>query len=83
MAPVVWEDNLPQIVIETVAYGVPVPASDFGGASELCSSDAFKFKGGDEERFFEKIDYLRINEVVEDEREFAVDWLKTALKLKK
>ncbi len=36
-----------------------------------------------DERFFEKIDYLRINEVVEDEREFAVDWLKTALKLKK
>lgn len=54
VVPVVWEDNLPQIAIESVTYGVPVPASDFGGASELCSSDAVKFKCGDEERFFEK-----------------------------
>lgn len=53
--PVLWEDNLPQISIESVAFGVPVLASSFGGASELCSDPAFSFKGGDTKDFLDKI----------------------------
>lgn len=51
VVPVLWEDNLPQVAIEMVANGVPILCSDFGGASELCSSDLFKFKGGNEDDF--------------------------------
>lgn len=56
--PVLWEDNLPQIAIEMVAMGVPVLCSSFGGASELCSSDLFKFKGGDVADFTDHLVYL-------------------------
>ena len=56
--PVLWEDNLPQIAIESVAYGVPVLASDAGGASELCTNDLFKFKHGDEVDFLQKLKYF-------------------------
>ena len=51
IVPVIWEDNLPQVAIEMVACGVPILCSDLGGASELCSSSLFKFKGGDEKDF--------------------------------
>ncbi|MCQ2795367.1 MAG: glycosyltransferase [Bacilli bacterium] len=56
--PVMWEDNLPQIAVESIAYGVPVLSSSFGGASELCSSPLFKFKGGDETDFLSKLKHL-------------------------
>lgn len=46
LVPVLWEDNLPQIAIESAAYGVPVLASTAGGASELCGSELFKFECG-------------------------------------
>ena len=39
-----------------VACGVPILCSDFGGASELCSSELFKFKGGNENNFVEKLE---------------------------
>ena len=55
IVPVLWEDNLPQVAIEMVASGVPILCSDFGGASELCSSDLFKFHGGDEKDFTDKL----------------------------
>lgn len=55
IVPVLWEDNLPQVAIEMVALGVPVLCSDFGGASELSKSELFKFKGGCEEDFIEKL----------------------------
>ena len=55
LVPVLWEDNLPQIAIEMVAYGVPVLASSAGGASELCSSDLFKFEAGNSEEFLSKL----------------------------
>lgn len=58
IVPVVWEDNLPQIAIESVAYGVPVLASDFGGASELCTSPLFKFKGGNQKDFLTKLKHF-------------------------
>ncbi len=59
--PVLWEDNLPQIAIEMVAMGVPVLCSSFGGASELCKGDLFKFKGGDIKDFKEKLLYFLNN----------------------
>ena len=46
IVPVLWEDNLPQIAIESVAYGVPVLASTAGGAKELCDSELFRFECG-------------------------------------
>ena len=61
IVPVLWEDNLPQVAIEMVACGVPILCSDFGGASELCKSDLFKFRGGDEDDFTEKLVKLAKN----------------------
>lgn len=61
VVPVLWEDNLPQIAIEMVAMGVPVLCSSFGGASELCKDELFKFKGGDKEDFRNKILYFLNN----------------------
>lgn len=58
VVPVLWEDNLPQVAIEMVACGVPILCSDFGGASELCSSELFKFKGGNEKDFTDKLQNL-------------------------
>ena len=55
IVPVVWEDNLPQVAIEFAAYGVPVLASDLGGAHELSKSDKFIFKGGDIDDFTAKL----------------------------
>lgn len=53
--PVVWEDNLPQVAIEVTSFGVPILASDLGGASELCDNTDFKFKGGDVKDFQKKL----------------------------
>ena len=58
LVPVVWEDNLPQIAIESVAYGVPVLSSSAGGASELCEDDQFSFKAGDVEDFLNHIKFF-------------------------
>lgn len=55
IVPVLWEDNLPQIAIESVAFGVPVLASSAGGPSELCSSDLFKFECGNSKDLCAKI----------------------------
>lgn len=55
IVPVLWEDNLPQVSIEMVACGVPILCSSFGGASELCESELFKFKGADDEEFRQKL----------------------------
>ena len=55
LVPVLWEDNLPQIAIESVAYGVPVLASTAGGAKELCDSDLFRFECADSDDMLAKI----------------------------
>jgi len=55
IVPVLWEDNLPQIAIESVAYGVPVLASSAGGASELTNSELFRFEAGNAEDLRAKI----------------------------
>lgn len=46
IVPVLWEDNLPQVAIEFKAMGIPVLASNRGGASELSESLHFIFKSG-------------------------------------
>jgi hypothetical protein len=43
IVPVLWEDNLPQVAFEFKGLGIPVLASEYGGASELSKSDHFKF----------------------------------------
>lgn len=53
--PVLWEDNLPQIAIEMVAFGVPVLSSNAGGASELTCSDRFKFESGNTKDLLDKL----------------------------
>ena len=58
IVPVLWEDNLPQIAIESVAYGVPVLASSCGGASELTDSPLFKFEGGNADDLLGKLRYF-------------------------
>jgi glycosyltransferase involved in cell wall biosynthesis len=58
IVPVLWEDNLPQVAIEMVALGVPILCSDLGGASELCDSELFRFRGGDESDFLNHLKQL-------------------------
>lgn len=55
IVPVIWEDNLPQVAIEMVACGVPILCSSFGGASELCKSEMFKYKGGEQLDFLDHL----------------------------
>lgn len=55
LVPVLWEDNLPQIAIESVAYGVPVLTSSSGGAKELCDSPLFRFECGNSKDMLKKI----------------------------
>lgn len=69
LVPVLWEDNLPQIAIESVAYGVPVLASSAGGASELCSSDLFRFTAGSGEEMNSKIMHF-----VDDPKDLEEYW---------
>ena len=50
-----------------VAHGVLILCSSFGGASGLCASDLFKFKGGNEQDFVEKISMFIKNPLLLDE----------------
>lgn len=51
IVPPIWEDNLPQVSIEMKAYGVPVLASNKGGASELSEAKDFVFEADNIEDF--------------------------------
>lgn len=56
LVPVLWEDNLPQVAIESVCHGVPVLSSDLGGAQELgCYNQNFVFKAGSIPSFLERL----------------------------
>ena len=60
--PVLWEDNLPQVAIESVMYGVPILVSNLGGAQELVGGDLmFTFKHGDESDFMHKLCFFIYN----------------------
>lgn len=58
IVPVIWEDNLPQVAIEYAAYGVPVLASDLGGAHELSGCEDFVFEAGNAMDFYEKVEKI-------------------------
>lgn len=58
VVPVLWEDNLPQVALEFVAYGIPIITSNLGGAQELTGSEHFIFEAGDFMDFFNKIKYI-------------------------
>lgn len=55
VVPVLWEDNLPQVAIEFKAMGIPVLASNKGGASELSASTYFSFQSGNYKDFIEHV----------------------------
>ena len=62
IVPVLWEDNLPQVAIEQIAYGVPILCSDCGGVSELHNYNPdFTFKAGNVKEFLEKINNILKN----------------------
>lgn len=58
IVPVLWENNLPQVAIEFKAMGIPVLASDLGGASELSASTHFIFKNGNYRDFADKLNEI-------------------------
>ena len=58
IVPSLWEDNLPQIAIEYVANGIPILASDAGGACELCTNPAFVYKSTDTLALKNRIKYF-------------------------
>ncbi|MEM1154287.1 MAG: glycosyltransferase [Pseudomonadota bacterium] len=56
VVPVLWEDNLPQVAIESVCHHTPVLSSDLGGAKEMGGSNAgFIFRAGDREQFYDRL----------------------------
>ena len=61
VVPVLWEDNLPQVAIEQIAYGVPIIVSDLGGAKELFDDNKFVFKAGNEQEFIKKVLNIQSN----------------------
>ena len=59
IVPVLWEDNLPQVAIEQIAYGVPILTSDLGEASELHNhNENFTFKAADTNEFLSKLENI-------------------------
>lgn len=58
VVPVMWEDCLPQVAIELKAMGVPVLASNLGGASELSSAEEFRFNAGNIDDFNDHLCHL-------------------------
>lgn len=64
VVPVLWEDNLPQIAIESVCYGVPLFTSELGGAKELGNNDDFVYDSGSYESFYSKLSKIVFKEVL-------------------
>ena len=75
IVPVLWEDNLPQVAIEQVAYGIPILTSDLGGAQEIGHNSSFVFKANDLDDCTRK--FLKIYH----NREMLNDFYKTSMKL--
>lgn len=75
IVPVLWEDNLPQVAIEQIAFGIPILVSNLGGAKELCQNDDFVFKAKDTEEFMFKLRHIYEN------RDLLIDFFKTSKEL--
>ena len=52
---------MPQVAIEMKAQGIPVLASDLGGAKELTLSGDFVFQAGNEAALIERINFFMKN----------------------
>ena len=61
IVPVLWEDNLPQVLIEQIAYGVPVLCSDLGGGQEIINNSDFVFKAANANDFINKLQNIYKN----------------------
>lgn len=61
IVPVQWEDNLPQVAIEQIAYGVPILVSDLGGAREIVKDENFIFHATDTCEFIKKLSAIQNN----------------------
>ena len=59
--PSVWAENMSLVLLESLAYGKIIIASDSGGTPELITDDqtGFLFKPGDVNELAEKINYLK------------------------
>jgi len=56
LVPVLWEDNLPQVAIESVCHHTPVLSSNLGGAKEVGGSNPlFSFEANDKADFTAKL----------------------------
>lgn len=75
IVPVLWEDNLPQVLIEQIAYGVPVLCSDLGGGKEIVNNPDFVFKAANANDFINKLLNIYAN------RSLLDSFWKTAKKL--
>lgn len=64
IVPVIWEDNLLQVAMEMKAMGIPVLASDRGGANELSSNAALKFKAENMKDFIIRLEYIKNMEMI-------------------
>lgn len=61
VVPVLWEDNLPQVALEQIAYGIPILVSDLGGAKEIVNDEDFIFKAGSIKDFLDKLSDIQEN----------------------
>lgn len=67
VVPVLWEDNLPQVAIESNCYNVPVLASDMGGPAEVTGHNSdFTFKAGSYHDLVAKLSKIVENGVTVD-----------------
>lgn len=70
--PVLWEDNLPQVAIESICHGVPIFCSDLGGTKELGNNPKFVFKNGNVD------DYIfKLNEILNRKTLLSEFWEKS------
>jgi glycosyltransferase involved in cell wall biosynthesis len=64
VVPVLWEDNLPQVAMECVAFGVPILTSDRGGAQELLNCPQLVFRAGSRADFYAKLQGILDNPAI-------------------
>lgn len=75
IVPVLWEDNLPQVAIEMVSFGVPILTSTLGGAKEIGRNDKFVFEAGNVDDFI-----THLTEILKNRSLLELFW-NTSMKL--
>ena len=71
VVPPLWEDNLPQVALEMVSRGIPILASDRGGAQEIAGQPDFTFRAGNWQDFI-----LRLRAIATGRIKLAQFWEK-------